>query len=96
MPVQLSISDGRMFLREGKPIMEEVINQAKEVDAPVHTMIRVDRHIGRAIPVQDDPRSAQGDLVANSRRIAPVREHLVFDRGSDTWNRRTARHQDPA
>jgi nucleotide-binding universal stress UspA family protein len=49
VPVQLSISDGRMFLREGKPIMEEVINQAKEADAPVHTMITVDRHIGRAI-----------------------------------------------
>jgi nucleotide-binding universal stress UspA family protein len=49
VPVQLSISDGRMFLREGKPIMEEVIAQAREVDAPVHTMIRVDRHIGRAI-----------------------------------------------
>lgn len=49
VPVQLSISDGRMFLREGKPIMEEVITQAKEVDTPVHTMIRVDRQIGRAI-----------------------------------------------
>ncbi len=49
VPVQLSISDGRMFLREGKPIMEEAISQAREVDVPVHTMIRLDRHIGRAI-----------------------------------------------
>ena len=49
VPVQLSISDGRMFLREGKPILEEVINQARETDVPVHTMIRLDRHIGRAI-----------------------------------------------
>ncbi len=49
VPVQLSISDGRMFLREGKPILEEAIRQAKEVDVPVHTMIRLDRHVGRAI-----------------------------------------------
>ena len=49
VPVQLSISDGRMFLREGKPILEEAIHQGKEADVPVHTMIRLDRHIGRAI-----------------------------------------------
>ncbi|MGD2205508.1 MAG: amino acid permease [Anaerolineae bacterium] len=49
VPVQLSISNGRMFLREGRPILDEVIRQAKEVDVPVHTMIRLDRHIGRAI-----------------------------------------------
>jgi amino acid transporter/nucleotide-binding universal stress UspA family protein len=49
VPVQLSISDGRMFLREGKPILEEVIRQAREMDVPVHTMIRLDRHINRAI-----------------------------------------------
>ncbi len=49
VPVQLSMSDGRMFLREGKPILEEVIRQAREVDVPVHTMIRLDRHTGRAI-----------------------------------------------
>jgi amino acid transporter/nucleotide-binding universal stress UspA family protein len=49
VPVQLSISDGRMFLREGKPILEEAIRQARLQDAPVHTMIRLDRHVGRAI-----------------------------------------------
>jgi amino acid transporter/nucleotide-binding universal stress UspA family protein len=49
VPVQLSISDGRMFLREGKPILEEAIHQGKEADVPVHTMIRLDRHVGRAI-----------------------------------------------
>ncbi len=49
VPVQLSMADGRMFLREGKPILETAIRQAREVDVPVHTMIRLDRHIGRAI-----------------------------------------------
>ena len=49
VPVQLSMADGRMFLKEGRPILEEAIRQAREVDVPVHTMIRLDRHIDRAI-----------------------------------------------
>jgi amino acid transporter/nucleotide-binding universal stress UspA family protein len=49
VPVQLSMTDGRMFLREGRPILETAIQQARQVDVPVHTMIRIDRHIGRAI-----------------------------------------------
>jgi amino acid transporter/nucleotide-binding universal stress UspA family protein len=49
VPVQLSMTDGRMFLREGKPVLEEAIRQGREVDVPVHTMIRLDRQIGRAI-----------------------------------------------
>jgi amino acid transporter/nucleotide-binding universal stress UspA family protein len=61
VPVQLSISDGRMFLREGKPILEEAISQAREVDVPVHTMIRLDRYIGRAI--MDTARERQVDLM---------------------------------
>jgi len=61
VPVQLSISDGRMFLREGKPVMEEAIDQAREVDVPVHTMIRLDRHIGRAIT--DTARERRVDLM---------------------------------
>ena len=61
VPVQLSMSDGRMFLREGKPIMEEVIRQAREVDVPVHTMIRLDRHTDRAI--LDTARERDVDLM---------------------------------
>jgi amino acid transporter/nucleotide-binding universal stress UspA family protein len=49
VPVQLSLTDGRMFLREGKPILDEAIQRAREVEVPVHTMIRLDRHVGRAI-----------------------------------------------
>jgi len=61
VPVQLSISDGRMFLREGKPILEEAISQAREVDVPVHTMIRLDRHTGRAIT--ETARKSKADLM---------------------------------
>jgi len=61
VPVQLSLSDGRMFLREGKPILDAAIEQAREVDVPVHTMIRLDRHIGRAI--NETARQRQADLM---------------------------------
>jgi nucleotide-binding universal stress UspA family protein len=61
VPVQLSISDGRMFLREGKPVLEAAISQAREVDVPVHTMIRLDRHTGRAIT--DTARKSRADLM---------------------------------
>jgi nucleotide-binding universal stress UspA family protein len=61
VPVQLSMSNGRMFLREGKPILEEAIRQAREIDVPVHTMIRLDRHVGRAI--MDTARKHRVDLM---------------------------------
>ena len=61
VPVQLSMSDGRMFLKEGKPILEAAIGQARELDVPVHTMIRLDRHTGRAIT--DTARKSGADLM---------------------------------
>ncbi len=61
VPVQLSISDGRMFLREGRPIMEAAIREARQVDVPVHTMIRLDRHVSRAI--NDTVRDRRADLM---------------------------------
>jgi CIC family chloride channel protein len=38
-----------MFLREGKPILDAAIDEARKLEVPVHTMIRLDRHAGRAI-----------------------------------------------
>jgi amino acid transporter/nucleotide-binding universal stress UspA family protein len=61
VPVQLSLADGRMFLREGKPILDEAIERAREVEVPVHTMIRLDRHVGRAIT--DTARKYDVDLM---------------------------------
>jgi amino acid transporter/nucleotide-binding universal stress UspA family protein len=61
VPVQLSMSNGRMFLREGKPILDEAIRQGRAVDVPVHTMIRLDRHIDRAI--LDTARERDVDLM---------------------------------
>jgi nucleotide-binding universal stress UspA family protein len=61
VPVQLSLSNGRMFLREGRPILEEAIHHAREADVPVHTMITLDRYIGRAIT--DTARKRKVDLM---------------------------------
>lgn len=49
VPPQLQLSDGRLFLKEGRPYLEEVIQQARSLDVPVHTMIRFGRSIHEAI-----------------------------------------------
>jgi amino acid transporter/nucleotide-binding universal stress UspA family protein len=49
VPRQLSLSDGRLFLREGRPPLQEVIDRAKEENVPVHTMIRLGRSVPEAI-----------------------------------------------
>jgi amino acid transporter/nucleotide-binding universal stress UspA family protein len=43
VPVQLSIRQGRIFLAEGKALLERVIAAAKEVNVPVHSLIRLGR-----------------------------------------------------
>jgi amino acid transporter/nucleotide-binding universal stress UspA family protein len=49
VPRQLGITDGRFFLRQGKPVLETVIEEAGKRDVPVHTMIRLGRTIASAI-----------------------------------------------
>ncbi len=49
VPRQLSLYDGRLFLKEGRPLLEAVIQEAKKLDVPVHTMIRLGRSVPEAI-----------------------------------------------
>lgn len=49
VPRQLGITDGRFFLRQGKPILETVIEEARRRDVPAHTMIRLGRTVASAI-----------------------------------------------
>jgi amino acid transporter/nucleotide-binding universal stress UspA family protein len=49
VPPQLTLSDGRHFLREGRPHLETVIQQARQRDVPVHTMIRLGRDVAEAV-----------------------------------------------
>jgi amino acid transporter len=48
VPRQLGLGEGRLFLRQGKPILETVIEN-REFDVPVRTMIRLGRNVGHAI-----------------------------------------------
>jgi amino acid transporter/nucleotide-binding universal stress UspA family protein len=49
VPRPLSITDGRFFLKQGKPILETVIEEASRRDVPAHTMIRLGRTVASAI-----------------------------------------------
>jgi basic amino acid/polyamine antiporter, APA family len=49
VPPQLTLGEGRFLLKEGRPHLETVIQQAKERDVPVHTMIRLGRNVAEAV-----------------------------------------------
>lgn len=49
VPPQLTLGEGRFLLKEGRPHLETVIQQARERDVPVHTMIRLGRNVAEAI-----------------------------------------------
>jgi amino acid transporter len=49
VPYQLTLGDGRTQLKHGRPYLETVIEQAKGMDVPVHTMIRLGRKVDDAV-----------------------------------------------
>jgi amino acid transporter/nucleotide-binding universal stress UspA family protein len=49
VPRQIGVSDGRAFLRQSRPILEEVISVGQEHDIPVRTMLRLGRDVGDSI-----------------------------------------------
>lgn len=49
LPHQMSVIDGRKFLRQGRPILDEVVAVGRKYDVPVRTMIRIGRDIGDSI-----------------------------------------------
>jgi amino acid transporter/nucleotide-binding universal stress UspA family protein len=49
IPPQLTLGEGRLLLKEGRPHLETVIEQAKRRDVPVHTMIRLGRNVAEAV-----------------------------------------------
>jgi APA family basic amino acid/polyamine antiporter len=49
VPRQLTLGEGRLFLKEGRAVLEEAIHQAKSLDVPVHTIIRLGRNISSAV-----------------------------------------------
>jgi amino acid transporter/nucleotide-binding universal stress UspA family protein len=49
VPPQLTLGEGRIMLKEGRPYLETIIHQAKRLDVPVHTMIRLGRQVAESI-----------------------------------------------
>jgi CIC family chloride channel protein len=49
VPPQLTLGEGRLFLKEGRAVLDEAIEQAKELDVPVHTIIRLGRNVASAV-----------------------------------------------
>jgi amino acid transporter/nucleotide-binding universal stress UspA family protein len=49
VPPQMGVTDGRAFLRQGRPILEEVVSVGREFDIPVRTMIRLGRDVVESI-----------------------------------------------
>lgn len=49
VPRQLDLGEGRLFLKEGREYLEEVIHHAKAYEVPVHTIIRLGRSVAKAV-----------------------------------------------
>jgi nucleotide-binding universal stress UspA family protein len=49
VPQQLSLPEGRLFLKDGRAYLDEVIAQAKTCEVPVHTIIRLGRNVSSSI-----------------------------------------------
>ncbi|MEJ2746698.1 MAG: amino acid permease [Anaerolineae bacterium] len=90
VPPPLSLSDGRMFLEEGRPPLLKVIEQAKRRDVPVHTMIRLGRNVSEAILKTADENAS--DLIlfgwpgmsgANDQLFGSVIDRIVANPPAD-------------
>lgn len=49
VPRAITVGEGRVFLRERRPVLEAVIEEGKALDVPVRTMLRLGRNIGHTI-----------------------------------------------
>ena len=49
VPRQIGVTDGRAFLRQGRPILDEMVRIGEEAGVPVRTMLRLGRDVGDSI-----------------------------------------------
>jgi amino acid transporter/nucleotide-binding universal stress UspA family protein len=49
VPPQLTLGEGRLMLKEGRPFMEAVIHEAKQLNVPVHTVLRLGRNVAESV-----------------------------------------------
>lgn len=49
VPSQIKLADGRLLLRDARALFDIVIDQAKPLDVPVHTLVRLSRKVSDAV-----------------------------------------------
>ncbi len=49
VPPQLGVIEGRNFLEQGRPLLEDVIGVGQTFDVPVRTMLRLGRDVARSM-----------------------------------------------
>jgi len=49
VPPQLTLADGRYFLKEGRQYLEAIIERGRQYEVPVHTIIRLGRNVAEAL-----------------------------------------------
>ena len=59
VPLQLSLGDGRAFLKQSRPLLEEVISVGQEYGVPVRTQLRLGRNISSSINSAAKERNTQ-------------------------------------
>jgi CIC family chloride channel protein len=59
VPYQLTLGEGRLLLKEGRPYMETVIDQAKKINVPVHTVLRLGRSVADAVRTTVEENAAE-------------------------------------
>jgi APA family basic amino acid/polyamine antiporter len=59
VPPQLSLGDGRTFLKQTRPLLEEVISVGQEFGVPVRTQLRLGRNISWSIKTAARERNAE-------------------------------------
>ncbi|NOY98369.1 MAG: amino acid permease [Chloroflexi bacterium] len=91
VPPQLSLGQGRLMLKEGRPLLETVIKQAKARNVPVHTVLRLGRNVPEAIRKTVEENAADllvlgwpGYTNSEGRLFGSVIDQLVGNPPTDT------------
>jgi amino acid transporter/nucleotide-binding universal stress UspA family protein len=90
VPSSLQLSDGRYFLKERRPILENVIEEARQLHVPVHTMLRLGRSVPEAIIKTVAENSSDlilfgwpGESGSNDQLFGSVIDHVVANPPAD-------------
>ena len=90
VPPQLTLGEGRLMLKEGRPLLETVIQQAKARNVPVHTVLRLGRNVAQSIRTTVEENAADmlvlgwpGYTNTEGRALGSVMDQIVGDPPTD-------------